>query len=356
MFNLIFLFSFCTECTLEILPMVGLSWILGCLFWWAYRGHREKKQNAEFTDRIAHLQKKSKALEEELSTINFDWASMKTELNSLRNNYKELEIRYKALEDFKGVSANTIYEPVPPPLSLTPKTDTTTQSEKKVIYFSSEKTKNEPAPKSDSRKVIKQQKISELNSSYNSAFAPSDLKIIEGIGVKLEMLLKENGITTWTRLAVTSIEKLRDILNSAGPKYIVHNPSSWAQQAALARVGQWEELINLQRSLSPANKSKAKKLYKKIKGAAAYRIDDLKIIEGVGPKIEQLLKDGGIDNWSKLASATVADIKQILNAAGDRYRLADPGTWAKQAQYANEGKWELLKEYQNRLKGGIEME
>ena len=86
----------------------------------------------------------------------------------------------------------------------------------------------------------------------------------------------------------------------------------------------------------------------------AYRIDDLKIIEGIGPKIEQLLKDGGIDNWSKLAGATKEDIQQILSAAGDRYRLADPETWSCQADLANKGDWDGLKHYQARLKGGIE--
>ncbi len=84
----------------------------------------------------------------------------------------------------------------------------------------------------------------------------------------------------------------------------------------------------------------------------APKLDDLKIIEGVGPKIEQLLKDGGIDTWAALASADVDRIKEILNEAGSRYQMHDPTTWPAQAQMAADGKWDELTAYQDSLKGG----
>ncbi len=359
MFKPLYLISFCLECTLEVLPMLGLAWLLGCLFWYTYSSVRSNKRKTKLKAELKNWKKQAKTLEEELSTVHFDWESVNTELKSLRNNYKELEIRYNALETFKGTSANVVYEPVPPPTSLIKEMEAADKKQKKVIYFSADKNKKssenkEHLKKSKTQKIIKAKKRSQRDHNYNSVFVPSDLSIIEGIGSKLEKLLKQNGISTWTRLAVTSTADLKAILVKAGPKFIVHDPSNWPKQAALARVGQWDDLILLQKGLSPANKSKVKKRYKQIQGAEAYRIDDLKIIEGIGPKIEQLLKDGGIDNWSKLASATEADIRQVLNAAGDRYRLADPGTWARQARLAHEGKMEVLKEYQDRLKGGKE--
>lgn len=341
--------------------MLGLAWLLGCLFWYSYSSVRSKRTKAKLKAEVKNWKQQATKLEEELSTVNFDWESVNTELKSLRNNYKELEIRYKALESFKGTSANMIYEPVPPPNSLVKEMEAADQAEKRVVYFAADKSKSksktankEITKKRKTQKIIKAKKKSRREYNYNNVFAPSDLSVIEGIGSKLEKLLKENNISTWTRLAVTSVDDLKAILEKAGPKYKVHDPSKWPQQAALARVGQWDDLILLQRGLSKANKSKVKKRYKSIKGVEAYRIDDLKIIEGIGPKIEQLLKDGGIDNWSKLASATEADIRQVLNAAGDRYRLADPGTWAKQARLAHEGKMEVLKVYQERLRGGKE--
>ena len=88
---------------------------------------------------------------------------------------------------------------------------------------------------------------------------------------------------------------------------------------------------------------------KKTKGP---KLDDLKIIEGVGPKIETLLKEGGISTWEELAAASVDRLKEILEEAGPRYNIHDPSTWPAQSKFAAEGKFEELKEYQDVLTGG----
>ena len=80
--------------------------------------------------------------------------------------------------------------------------------------------------------------------------------------------------------------------------------------------------------------------------------DDLKIVEGIGPKIEQLLKEGGVNNWEELANTPVDRLKEILDAAGSRYQIHDPSSWPAQAKFAAEGKWEDLKDYQEMLIGG----
>jgi len=92
----------------------------------------------------------------------------------------------------------------------------------------------------------------------------------------------------------------------------------------------------------------------KAKAAAkkAPKPDDLKIVEGIGPKIEQLLKEGGINTWEDLSNAAVERIQEILDAAGPRYQIHDPSTWPAQAKFAVEGKWDELKEYQDMLIGG----
>lgn len=82
--------------------------------------------------------------------------------------------------------------------------------------------------------------------------------------------------------------------------------------------------------------------------------DDLKLVEGIGPKIEGLLNEAGIHTWADLAGAELDKIQAILDEAGPRYRMHDPATWAKQAQLAAEGKWEELEEYQAHLQGGKE--
>ncbi len=81
--------------------------------------------------------------------------------------------------------------------------------------------------------------------------------------------------------------------------------------------------------------------------------DDLKKIEGIGPKISELLVAGGIPTFQALADAKIDDVKAILDAAGPRYRIANPITWAQQAGLAAAGKWDELESLQDRIKGGV---
>ncbi len=80
--------------------------------------------------------------------------------------------------------------------------------------------------------------------------------------------------------------------------------------------------------------------------------DDLKIVEGIGPKIEELLKAHGIKTWDDIASADTKTLKEILTKGGERFQMHDPSSWSDQAALAVEGKWKELEEYQNLLIGG----
>ena len=84
--------------------------------------------------------------------------------------------------------------------------------------------------------------------------------------------------------------------------------------------------------------------------------DDLKKIEGIGPKIAGLLNEAGITTFAGLAATEAAKIKEILAAAGARYATHDPTTWPQQADLAANGKWDELNEWQDRLDGGKEVE
>lgn len=77
----------------------------------------------------------------------------------------------------------------------------------------------------------------------------NDLKIVEGIGVKIESLFNEAGITSWQELSITSTEKLQSILDAGGENYGIHNPSTWAKQALMAYQGKWQELKDWQANL-----------------------------------------------------------------------------------------------------------
>jgi ribosomal protein L30 len=78
--------------------------------------------------------------------------------------------------------------------------------------------------------------------------------------------------------------------------------------------------------------------------------DDLTVIEGIGPKIADVLRAAGIDTFAQLAATDSASLTEILQAA--ELRLAAPDTWPEQAALAAAGSWEELQQLQDRLKGG----
>jgi len=80
--------------------------------------------------------------------------------------------------------------------------------------------------------------------------------------------------------------------------------------------------------------------------------DDLKKIEGIGPKIAELLTNAGIPTFADLGSSSPDKLKEILTEAGSRYQMHDPTTWPDQAKLAANGKWDELKTLQDNLKGG----
>ncbi len=236
-----------------------------------------------------------------------------------------------------------------------------------------------------------------VSATFGKKIKANDHILIEGIGPKINTLLKKSKITTWTQLANTSVKDIQAILDKGGNKFSFANPSSWPRQASLAEQGKWDELkkyqdeLNIGRKVKSKSKPssgpiisgiktvakkglKAKTITKKTtvkkvnkpvikkttpkpldlgKGASIlgmkFKENDLKIVEGIGPKIEKLLKKAGLNTWKKLAGAETKTIQSILDKAGSNYSLADPKTWAKQSNLAATGDWEKLKKIQESL-------
>ena len=86
--------------------------------------------------------------------------------------------------------------------------------------------------------------------------------------------------------------------------------------------------------------------------AKVAKADDLKVIEGIGPKAAEVLVAAGIDTFAKLAKTSAEKVKEILDAAEAKVQHLDPTTWAQQAQLAADGKWDELKTLQDELNGG----
>jgi predicted flap endonuclease-1-like 5' DNA nuclease len=184
---------------------------------------------------------------------------------------------------------------------------------------------------------------------FYTSIKPDNLQIIEGIGPKMESVLNENGISTWSQLATKTVPELQAILGKYGNRYQIIDPTIWLEQVKLAAAGKVDDLINLQK-IDGVSKLENMMYQGRKSGFAKYKQDDLKIVEGIGPKIEVLLGNAGIDTWQQLSVAELSSIKAILQAAGPRYRLATPESWSLQARLANNGDWSKLKQIQDKLR------
>ncbi len=126
------------------------------------------------------------------------------------------------------------------------------------------------------------------------------------------------------------------------------------KEKAPAKAEKKEEAPKKEKKAPAKKKAAAAKI--ELPSGKKIKKDDLKMVEGIGPKIEGLLQEGGINTWEELANAPEEKVQAILDAAGPRYRMHNPKTWAKQAKMAHEEKWEELEAFQDRLIGGREPE
>ncbi len=192
--------------------------------------------------------------------------------------------------------------------------------------------------------------FAELEDNLALAMKPKrrdDLTKIEGVGPKINDLLHAGGISTFEELANTTPEHIQSILHAEGAQYKIHDPSTltWPRQARMAADGKWAELKKWQDESLTVGREEAV-------SAVPEKKDDLTKIEGIGPKINELLNNAGIYTFAKLSSTKYEKLKTILEEAGERFRMHDPSTWPNQAEIAAQGKWEELKKLQDELKGG----
>lgn len=159
----------------------------------------------------------------------------------------------------------------------------------------------------------------------------NDLTEIKGIGSFLEKKLNALGIYTFEQIShfdANLIEKVTAAIEFF-PGRIERD--DWVGQA--------------KRLTKPKGK-------KKTSAAASAKADDLKIVEGIGPKIEKLLNEAGILTLKELSITTSEQLKSILLNAGEHFRIHDPSTWPEQARLAASSEFEKLKAYQDFLSGG----
>jgi predicted flap endonuclease-1-like 5' DNA nuclease len=79
-------------------------------------------------------------------------------------------------------------------------------------------------------------------------------------------------------------------------------------------------------------------------------IEDLTLIEGIGPKIAAILKQNGTTSFAQLAAMEIPALEKLLKENG--LQFAKPGSWPEQARLAAAGKLDELKALQDKLVAG----
>lgn len=114
-----------------------------------------------------------------------------------------------------------------------------------------------------------------------------------------------------------------------------------------------KEEVPVAKAAAPAKKAVKTEAPKKEaapkKAPAKAKADDLKKIEGIGPKIATTLIEAGVDTFAKLAKTKPEKISEIIAEVRGNH-VTD--TWPKQAELAAAGKWDELKKWQDELDGG----
>lgn len=205
----------------------------------------------------------------------------------------------------------------------------------------------------------------------------NDLTVIEGIGPFLEKKLNGIGIYNYEQIAALNEETIPVVTEQIEFFHGRIEKDDWVGQAKrllgletkrvirARTIATEEDDVKEAKTEITAKSEEVSEETTQIEGTSTEEVgemlinpfeefgqDDLKIVEGIGPKIEGLLKEAGIDTWQKLAESTAEDLRKILDNAGSRYRIHNPSTWPQQSEFAANGNWAKLKAYQDYLIGG----
>ncbi len=116
----------------------------------------------------------------------------------------------------------------------------------------------------------------------------------------------------------------------------------------LAKIKDMEgELKRLRLATTKLDREAAKRAGLNVRG-----MDDLEVIEGIGPKIRELFNNAGYYYFYELAAMKTSEMQKILDAGGSNFALARPETWAEQARLAANNEWDKLAKLIDELNHG----
>jgi predicted flap endonuclease-1-like 5' DNA nuclease len=136
-------------------------------------------------------------------------------------------------------------------LVLSNPTDTkTTATKTATAKTTAPKVKKATATKTATAKVVAPKAAKKTTAKKATTTKKYDFTVIEGVGPKINKLIIYGGYKTFGDLAKAKVADLQTILDNAGSRYKMHNPSTWTEQATLASQEKWAELKTLQAKLN----------------------------------------------------------------------------------------------------------
>lgn len=98
--------------------------------------------------------------------------------------------------------------------------------------------------------IVTKPEKSEEKKEKQEKLEKDNLQMIEWVGPKIEKLMNKHWVRTFWDVVSSDVTGLEDILLAGWPRYQVHTPTTWPDQARLAMQGKWSELEEYQAILN----------------------------------------------------------------------------------------------------------
>lgn len=112
-----------------------------------------------------------------------------------------------------------------------------------------------------------------------------------------------------------------------------------------------EKIEDVKETVEKAVKTSKKATVKKVVKVSSVVIpasdvkNDLKVIRGIGPKMEQVLNEIGITSFEQLSKMTLKNINSVLSTAGMNTKIYNTKDWKAQSKIAVKGDLEVLSQW-----------
>lgn len=403
---MITLISWCPNCSWWLLPLLIGAWILGWLLWGAFKGGQFKNIIKGLQGDLTDLRTQKTEVETDLAKANYEFERVNSEKLGLFNDNKAWEEKYNQLSESVSSTTTTTVDTSEYQAKIAEqaaklenfrKTNLQLESDfagLKERYASLETQMDAPGDSSgdtdtsnynaqiddlkrqlDAAHAANTQLKSEYSAfqaqmestSTNVADIESDNNKLADIALQLSIAKNANAELE------ANYANLKSEFGEMELSLQAANKGSSDDTAYTLRIEELKKQLEESEHKSmklekeykklkkkhdeaativPLVSSKPKKKVKKPTKPKVFKEDDLTKIEGIGPKIQGLLKEASIRTWKQLSKTPTPKLRKILNDAGSRYKMHNPSTWAEQALLAADGKWDELKKWQDELDGG----